>query len=389
MTMSGEAGTYFMLIYFLAFPLGALGTWITSWIELRPWRKSVGQHWTERARQLHPARVGVVLNGLFVPALIALWTYRLHPQQSWAVVGALAYVGGKLGFAPMERQLYPNLTFTRRLRLAAVVLVMHSIQWLTLLLAATFMPVELGWRTVVLAAGYFAVLVFLQLGGGLHVLRRMGVLHAASERLAAIVAEMSRTTGVTPRATWELDTPFVGAYAIPTRGVLMFTTGLLQAAPDDEVQTVCAHEMGHLTESRWVIAARVISGWMYLPVVFVQPVKHRFGGLGVIGIALAILLIRAGASRLSRAMERRADKAAASGVNAGPIYARALERIHRMNHIPAVTKKRTLATHPDLYDRLLAANVTPDYPRPLPPNSYPVTAVLLQVTLMIGYIATN
>lgn len=378
-----------MRLYLLAFPLGALGTWITAWIELRPWRKSVGQHWTERARQLQPARVAMILNGMFVPGLIALWTYRLHPQQSWVVVGVLAYLGGRLGFSPMERQLYPNYGFGRWLRLAAVALVMRSIQWLSLILAATFMPVEFGWQSAAIATGYFAILVFLQLGGGLLVLRRMGILRAASERLAAIVAETSRELGVTPRATWEIDTPFVGAYAIPTRRVLMFTAGLLDAAPDDEVKTVCAHELGHLTESRWVIAVRVLSGWIFLPVLFVQPVTHRFGAPGVIGLAVLILLIRSGAARLSRAMERRADKVAATGEAAAPIYARALERIYRLNHFPAVTKARTLATHPDLYDRMLAANVTPDYPRPQPPNSYPITAVVLQVTLMIGYVASR
>ena len=43
-------------------------------------------------------------------------------------------------------------------------------------------------------------------------------------------------------------------------------------------------------------------------------------------------------------------------------YARALARLYEDNLAPAVMPKET--THPHLYDRLVAAGVTPDFPRP-------------------------
>jgi hypothetical protein len=68
-------------------------------------------------------------------------------------------------------------------------------------------------------------------------------------------------------------------------------------------------------------------------------------------------------SVLSRRMEARADH----GPRDGRTYARALERVYAANLIPAVLPGRG-ASHPHLYDRLLAVGVTPDYPRPAAPR---------------------
>ena len=53
-------------------------------------------------------------------------------------------------------------------------------------------------------------------------------------------------------------------------------------------------------------------------------------------------------------------------------YARALTRLYEDNLSPAVNAKK-MATHPHLYDRLLAAGVTPDFPRPAAPAAMAVT----------------
>jgi len=59
----------------------------------------------------------------------------------------------------------------------------------------------------------------------------------------------------------------------------------------------------------------------------------------------------------------RADHIANSNELDPGTYARALERIYEDNLLPAVNAKDR-ATHPHLYDRLLAAGVTPQFPRP-------------------------
>jgi hypothetical protein len=65
---------------------------------------------------------------------------------------------------------------------------------------------------------------------------------------------------------------------------------------------------------------------------------------------------------ISRKLEVRADEMAKAQEHDPGTYARALARIYQDNMVPAVTAGR--GTHPHLYDRLVAAGVTPDFPRP-------------------------
>jgi hypothetical protein len=59
-------------------------------------------------------------------------------------------------------------------------------------------------------------------------------------------------------------------------------------------------------------------------------------------------------------------------------YAKALERIYKENLMPAAVAQRT--THPNLYDRMVQAGVTPDFPRPLPASKIPGTILALLAT---------
>jgi hypothetical protein len=66
-------------------------------------------------------------------------------------------------------------------------------------------------------------------------------------------------------------------------------------------------------------------------------------------------------------MEKRADAMAFQEQAKEGVYARALEQLYRANQMPAVNAKNK-QTHPHLYDRLVAAGVAPDYPRPAKPR---------------------
>jgi hypothetical protein len=70
---------------------------------------------------------------------------------------------------------------------------------------------------------------------------------------------------------------------------------------------------------------------------------------------------------LSQRMEKRADELALKEqINEG-VYARALEKLYRENLSPAVNVNNR-QTHPHLYDRMIAAGITPDFPRPARPK---------------------
>ncbi len=148
---------------------------------------------------------------------------------------------------------------------------------------------------------------------------------------------------------------------------LMFSQRLLDLHPDEEISAICAHEMGHLTESRSVIAGRLVGSLRMFPLLFLKPAIHAANCLFLLLIGLAVFGLGWFARRLARKMEVRADQVATANQSGDGIYARALERLHEANQIPAVMRSKRM-THPHLYDRMLAVGITPDYPRPEPPG---------------------
>jgi hypothetical protein len=78
-------------------------------------------------------------------------------------------------------------------------------------------------------------------------------------------------------------------------------------------------------------------------------------------------------------MEKRADEAAVGYQLDASIYAQALARLYEANQMPAIMPRRWfVAPHPDLYDRMLAAGLTPDFAKPLPPRRRALVVSLLR-----------
>lgn len=104
-------------------------------------------------------------------------------------------------------------------------------------------------------------------------------------------------------------------------------------------------------------------------------------------IVLCMIAIRGFAGWLTRRMEKRADRIATTttSINEG-VYAGALEKIYRENQVPAVNASR-LKAHPDLYDRMLGAGVTPDYPRPARPNRTTLIGWLYVLVFVVATVA--
>ena len=112
-----------------------------------------------------------------------------------------------------------------------------------------------------------------------------------------------------------------------------------------------------------------------------------FGLSGLVAIAAGIVLWSAGTNWFSRRMERRADAVASTHQVETGVYARALEKLYCENQMPAVNATKRM-THPHLYDRLLAAGVTPEYPRPAPPRRLTwIGRLYLMLTIVLGLLA--
>lgn len=110
---------------------------------------------------------------------------------------------------------------------------------------------------------------------------------------------------------------------------------------------------------------RAASLLILAPVLVLKPL-YGIGGFTAVllGLVLALLIARLLHGRLA-ALETRADAGARGAEPEAHVYARALTEIYRLNLVPAVMRS---ATHPHLYDRLVALGAPPAYPRPPPPS---------------------
>ena len=258
--------------------------------------------------------------------------------------------------------------------------------WLGLLIvAALLMPNDVGWEGLLLFALVSALQVWLNLGLWISLLKLFRVVQPANERLIKIVNETAGKMGLPLPRVYLLKLTASYAAALPINRILLFSPRLLELHPDEEIAAICAHELAHLTESRLSSLFRILPALAFLPLVFMKPaIVSQDEILSVAPIvAFAILystsiLVR----RFARRMEVRADRVATENQVDEGVYARALERLYESNQFPAVMPRKRM-THPHLYDRLLAAGITPAYPRPKPPLKGNLTLCILGPILVV------
>jgi Zn-dependent protease with chaperone function len=384
----------------------ALGvTWLSVWTALWPWKRSSSPHWSERARLSYPARklAGKLLLLLPIAAVASRLGHRL-PVLPEVLINYLLVVAAWTGVLQAghmwARRLNPAMDLTPR---------PASAMWISnwaitgVLVAAAFavygaVPREPNWRTLlIIAASVLIVGAYLNWGWS-HLMRATGLIRTSGARLRAVVWTIADRMDVRPDAVVELSLPMANAFAFVTHRSVGATDAALAVLDDDELEAVCAHEMGHLSEPHRVRTARLSQGFL-MGVLVVLPtligrsftfdpnngldpsVALHLGTVALIAIFLVGTILHA---NLSRRMEIRAD---ALGRKFEPVpgsYARALEKLYATNMVPAVAQKKK-RSHPELYDRLVDAGVPPEYPRPSPPSQWPVRAGLF--VAFVGVVA--
>ncbi len=310
-----------------------------------------------------------------------LLTHRLCPEISWALVGMVSFLGAVLGNFPMDRATIEGLRFWPWCHVVFGTLFLRFSSWATYLAAAFLMPGTWGWLVLMVAVGFVALQVALQFGLNVRIMGALGLLKPASVHLQSLVNETSGSMGVNVRATWELAGAQANAVAFVTTRELAFTGRLLATTPDDEIKAICAHELGHLMEGRWTVVGRIAGSLVFFPVIFFRPAYAEWEETAAAVIVFASVGLWVAVPRWLRYLEKRADRIARDHTVEIGVYARALERIYRANQMPAVQRKNFALTHPDLYDRMLAAGLTPDYARPEVPAEQGWTSKLTMVIL--------
>jgi len=362
-----------------------LFAWGLNWLALIPWRRSAAKHWTERARLLYPARKSARLNLCFLVIVSLATALILDPEINLFFAAAPALLGAVLGSYPMSREIFPEVRFKPWLHLVASSLLLIFGFWAVLFLGAIEIPGNFGPMTWVIAGAVLLVLVAFLFGLGVRLMRWLRLLKPAPEHLRALVGDISQKMKVPVRNTWVLPAHLSNAVALPLTRQLIFTEKLLATHPDTEITAICAHELGHLNEPRKVVFARALVALSLFPLVFFNPMNSLTGvANGFLLPLFPMLILALTGMRVSRRMEKRADKIAIDSEHINPeVYARALERLYQTNQMPAVMPLRSNKIHPDLYDRMIAAGVTPDFPKPAPAKGLSWTSYLLPAGLFV------
>lgn len=368
----------------------AFFTWLVMHWALVPWRRSAGQHWAERARLLWTARRTAVWCALACASLgmftVWKWAGDLPPYVTIPVLVA----GLMLGCFPYSREIEPRYTFGTWARQTAWQLV---VQFgligigIGLLVSMPDVMDAAAWGRV--AAG-FGISALILSGAWLPLVMRAkhssADLTSMQERLERITAEAGQVSGVRPRHIWLARTPIPNAAALPFVKAVLFTTRAMEVLDDDECRAIMLHEMEHLTEPLSVRLTRLFGAMGFLTFVFVNPVLHAWGGLGVAGLFAVFVILQRLINLLRRCMEHRADHAAIGGAGeTSPVYARALEKLYEAGQLPAVMPGKSMV-HPHLYDRMVQAGVTPDFPRPAAPARFSRPGLLCLALAATGYV---
>lgn len=375
-----------LLLIFGSFCSAFLLAWCLNWFSLIPWRRSLGKHWTERARLLYPARKSARFNTWLISVNLGVSSFLLSPEINSFLVAISGFCGASFAGYFFDRELFPPLPFKLWLRPVIAGLFIFFLSWVILIFTAFKMPANFSVMTWLVAGGILILLLSFSFGFGLRLMRWFRVLQPASGPLQALVNEVSQKMNVPVRATWILSTFLSNAVAFPLTRELIFTDKLLSTSSGEEIKAVCAHELGHLSESRNVLFVRSLFSFAFFPIIFIQPLNSLGENGATIFTLLWIgsLLIFLLGIRVARRMEKRADKIAAEQQSNEAVYASALLKLYEVNQMPAVMPRRSSKIHPDLYDRMTTAGVTPDFPKPLPPRGMNWTTYLM----LAGFLAS-
>lgn len=356
-----------MLIWVALF--SATATFAANWLALIPWRRARGQHWTERARRLWPVRVAAAENLWTVPGVVTLACTLFWPNDSphWGLLLLASAIGAVAGTIPLSLEVFPRIPRRELLHETAVAWTIRFLMWLVFLTAIALMPEDLNAWTWIIAATVLCLCVLWTLGGLVWLGRSLGWLVAPTERLVRIAKETSEKMGIAVKEVWLMRSGVAQAYALPGTRTLLFSTRLLELCSDEEITAVCAHELGHLSERRSDRCSRLVAWLRFLPWLFFRPAVKHFEMFGFMLLLLPAVAAQFIVRAVSHRLELRADSLARANEPYSGVYARALERLYEDALLPAVNAQ-SRATHPHLYDRLVAAGATPSFPRPQPPT---------------------
>ncbi|MCB9654146.1 MAG: M48 family metalloprotease [Deltaproteobacteria bacterium] len=331
------------------------------------WTHQASARWGQRTitRQLALLIPLLLMSGAAAPLgtmLVAVPTNVLV-----AMIGAAGYVGSLLFRWRLMQAIVPGTKFFAGwLREGIGFLFNAPTVPVAVLFYFLYTSSGFGWRWCAVFALNTAVTAVALRGGAMRLARACRLAAKAPADIQHAVSKVAQRANRPPPEVFVVAFPGVNALASPFSDAIAFSERAVETLSVDELAAIAAHEIGHLSEPGWAVALRWTQALIGGSLGALRPL---FDLIGLKGTAIAYLVVFAllvSLRRVTHRLETRADEAAVAQSD-GAEYARALEHIYRANMVPPVLAGQFL-THPNLYDRLLASGMTPDYLRPAGPK---------------------
>ena len=155
---------------------------------------------------------------------------------------------------------------------------------------------------------------------------------------------------------------------IPRNRKVFITDTLLHNFPDEQIETIVAHEIGHIRHKHLLISTLLVLCYLLSSVIFYQlvmePLKEPLAGfpilLSIISILFFVLYFKVLYNFLSRRFEHQADLYAVDLTNNQEAFTSALENLSGFSSLPKPIRfiLELFETHPSLERRLSFLNRT-------------------------------
>lgn len=367
---SGWVAVLVSLVAAVILPIITMG--ITAFCLPRSMMKNSDGHWAEHARRLFPFKALRIYSLSVLPVIYSVggsfYPDSILPIPRWtfcSLIFLATFVSTNWAIWRFGRryQLQPE-PFWERLRKTAAHALLYVLYILFAITAAA-LPDEWNWRCAIVLITGLLVYFWVQFDGLLRIGRWLGFFRPADLELSEMVREVANHWQHPAPSVWLYSLGSANAFALPFARAILVTEKARTLFSPDEMKAVLGHELAHLSEDRTTRLTRLLTPLLYIPLIKLlliflgSPEK----GLPFLALCPVILAGFTFLKRRRRRMEIRADVLGSWMHEDKSIYARALVKLYQANEMPAVMPRKRMP-HPHLYDRMLVAGITPDFPRP-------------------------
>ena len=386
----------------LYFIVALFSTYVILRLMLGKLKVSREQKWFEQAREVYPLKhfisfSRIVLLILAVSVSIPFTNEIFYPISTFffaAFCGVGAYTGASLAAYLLKNKI-PGPKSSNWLALRNNLSILTNfilLYWVVFSSIGLFSEYPYG--HLIGAIVSFLLLAVVAFAGSIFLCMKLfGLIAPATPILKEAIVEASKKMDFKPAPrSFVLRSSVVNAFAYHAGRAVGFTTKALEVLEYNEIVAICTHEIAHLRERRRDKLMRFLPLLLFFIFLGFMPYIDNYIHpiiVIVILLPLALFINRILTFKISEKFEKSADKEAKLAMQQQEdkkLYARALEKLYMHNLIPVVMPGKH-KTHPNLYDRMESAGVTPDYPRPKAPRRTGYILANISVLFLNGLFA--